>query len=152
MAQAPRKRGGQRTVQGPGGTAGETVHEEPLVLSRGDVDLTKKKGRKSAKRGSSANTRRLEDIERRVSKAGRRVARSLYHGVDEYVDARDKSARRRRDGALVDMYENVSRGVSKAVSEASPALVDVAKAFNTRKSRRSIRRTLKRLPRIPVIG
>jgi len=94
----------------------------------------------------------VQDIERRVAKAVHRVARAAEHGTSEYIDARDRSEDRRKDGAIVDLYENVARGVSKAVSEASPALVDVAKAYNTRKSRRQLRGLLKGLPRLPIIG
>jgi hypothetical protein len=71
--------------------------------------------------------------------------------MSEYQDQRDKSASRRRDGALVDIYENVSRGVSRAISESSPVLVDVSKAFNTKKNRRRLRKTLRRFPRIPFL-
>ena len=107
--------------------------------------------RKKAKRGSSRASRRLEDIERRLSKAMRRVTKAVNRGMSEYQDQRDKSASRRRDGALVDFYDNVSRGVSRAISQSSPVLVDVSKAFNTRRNRRLIRRSLRRFPRIPFL-
>jgi len=108
-------------------------------------------GDQKAKRGSSRSARRAEDIERRVSKAIRRVTGAVDRGVETYIDARDKSARKRRDGALVDFYENVTRGVSKAVAKSSPAAVDVAKAFNTKRSRRRMRASFKAL-RIPFVG
>jgi hypothetical protein len=111
-----------------------------------------KKGKRRAKRGSSKTARRLEDIERRVSKSVRRVTRAVNRGMSTYIDKRDKSARRRRDGALVDFYVNASRGISDAVADASPALVDLSKAFNRRRYRKRIRRVLRRLPRIPLIG
>jgi hypothetical protein len=94
----------------------------------------------------------LQDIERGVSKAVRRVARAGEHGVSEYIDRRDESERKRKDGPVVDLYENVARGVSVAISEAGPAVVDVAKPFNTKKSRRQMRSVLKGLPRLPIIG
>lgn len=108
-------------------------------------------GRRKAKRGSSRTSRRLEDIERRVSKAMRRVTKAVNRGMSEYQDQRDKSASKRRDGALVDFYDNVSRGVSRAISQSSPAIVDVSKAFNTKRQRRLIRRGLRRFPRIPFL-
>jgi hypothetical protein len=103
-------------------------------------------------KSSSRTTRRLKDIEHRVSKAFRRLARAVDHGTSEYIDARDKSADNRSDGALVDFYENVAKGASKTISEASPVLTDVAEAFNTEESRRQFRRFLKNLPRLPIIG
>ena len=108
-------------------------------------------GRRKAKRGSSRTSRRLEDIERRVSKALRRLTKAVNRGMSEYQDQRDKSASRRRDGALVDFYDNVSRGVSRAISQSSPVIVDVSKAFNTKRNRRRIRKGLRRFPRIPFL-
>ena len=130
-----------------------TATTEPVDDAAPDVAVvvtTKDIGVKR-RRGSSRGARRAEDIERRVSKSVRRVARAVDHGVARYIDARDRSASKRRDGALVDFYENVAKGVSEAVAESSPALVDIAKAFNTRRSRRQIRRAFKNLPRIPFV-
>jgi hypothetical protein len=100
------------------------------------------------KKGSSRTARRLEDIEYDVSKALRRVSRAVKHGLDTYVDERDESARRRRDGALVDFYNNVAEGVSRAVAEAAPALPDISYAFNTGKLRKQFRRVLRSIPMI----
>jgi hypothetical protein len=122
------------------------LRAHPLVLTKKDLGLDGKKRR------SRGRTRRLQDIERGVSKAVRRVARATEHGVSEYIDRRDESERKRKDGPLVDLYENVARGVSVAVSEAGPAGVDVAKAFNTKKSRRQMRSVQNGLPRLPIIG
>lgn len=122
-------------------------HGHPVVLTADDLDLETEGG----KRSSSKRLRRIEDIERHVSKAVHRVTRGVNHGVTTYEEHRDNSAKKRKNGALVDLYENVVRGVSTAVSEASPATVDVAKAFNTKMARRQIRRALKSLPRLPFI-
>jgi hypothetical protein len=138
------------------------VHVRPLVLTKSDLrikdryvddddyDEEKKKSRRG--KSSSRTARRLKDIERRVSKAVRRVARAAEHGTEEYIDARDRSAGKRRDGAIVDIYENVARGVSKGLAEASPVLVDIAEAYNTRESRKQARKFLRNLPRLPIIG
>ncbi len=120
----------------------------PVVFEADELGLKEKK---KARRGSSKAARRAEDVERRVSRAVNRVARAVDKGVSTYVERRDESASRRRDGALVDFYENVARGASEAISEASPALVDVAKILNSKRSRRLIRRTLNGLPRIPFL-
>jgi hypothetical protein len=109
------------------------------------VELRVRKGRK---KGSSRTARRLEDIERDVSRALRRVSRAVKHGMDTYVEERDESARRRRDGALVDFYNNVAEGVSRAVAEAAPAIPDISYAFNTGRLRKQLRRTLRSIPMI----
>ena len=165
---------GTKNKRKPGDPASGTSGEDPVAAGMSSVHESdrsraqrenlahlfddesggqKKRGgrRRKAKRGSSRTSRRLEDIERRVSKAMRRVTKAVNRGMSEYQDQRDKSASRRRDGALVDFYDNVSRGVSRAISQSSPVLVDVSKAFNTRRNRRLIRRSLRRFPRIPFL-
>lgn len=134
----------KQKARGQGDPAPETtvyaVVEEPV---------RDKKGKKKKKRGSSRAARRLEDIESRVSKSVNRVSKGVNQGVVLYRDKRDKSARKRRDGALTDFGNNVARGVSKAVRKSSPAVIDVAKAMNTRRLRKRVRRGLRG---VPVIG
>lgn len=113
---------------------------EPIV-----IDL---KGGKRRKKHSSRTTRRLSEIERQFSKAARRISKGCKNGWDEYLDQRDRSECRRRDGALVDYYENMAKGASRAISEASPALTDIARAFNSKRMRKQIRRALRPLPMI----
>jgi hypothetical protein len=75
-----------------------------------------------------------------------RVTRAVNDGVETYLDKRDKSERRRRDGAIVDVYENMAVGMSEAMSKSAPVLTDIAKAFNTRYRRKQIRRFVRSLP------
>jgi hypothetical protein len=104
------------------------------------------------KRSSSRGSRRLTQIERRVSKAVRRVTRAMDRGIDTYIEHRDKSKEARKDGVIVDFVENVSYGVSRALSEASPLVHDVAEAINTRRLRSQIRRAVRTFGGIPLIG
>jgi hypothetical protein len=98
------------------------------------------------KRGSSRQTRRLEDLEDRFSKSVHRVSKAVNKGVSTYLDERDRSARKRRDGALVDIYENVATGVSETVADSAPVLTDIAKAFNRRKVRKQFRSFIRNIP------
>jgi hypothetical protein len=123
------------------------VMQSPVTVEL--VDSGKKKNRK---RTSSRGTRRLTDIDRRVSKALRRITRAADHGIDTYIDHRDKSEEKRRDGVVVDFAENVSYGMSQAISEASPVLHDVTEAFNTRRVRKQIRRIARGFRAIPLFG
>jgi len=102
--------------------------------------------RKKRKRGSSRSSRRLTDIENRASKAMRRVSKAVDKGVKTYRDQRDKSQRKRRDGALVDSYQNAAVGTAEAIAQSSPVLTDFAKAINTRRRRKEIRRLVRSLP------
>lgn len=104
------------------------------------------------KRTSSRGSRRLTEIDRRVTKAMRRVTRALDRGVDTYIEHRDKSKESRKDGVIVDFVENVSYGVSRALSEASPLVHDVAEAINTRRVRSQIRSAARTFGGIPFVN
>lgn len=118
--------------------------DETTVVVGAPVVVNVKK--RKNKKGSSQASRRLTDIEKRVSRAVRRVSRGVKNGVDTYIDNRNRSKRRRRDGALVDFCENVAKGSSRAISESSPVLTDCAKAMNTRRLRKRIRKALRPIP------
>jgi hypothetical protein len=104
------------------------------------------------KRTSSRGSRRLNEIERRVAKAVRRLTRALNRGVDTYIEHRDKSKEARKDGVIVDFVENVSYGVSRAVSDAGPLVHDVAEAINSRRFRSQIRRAARTFGSLPFVG
>lgn len=133
----------QKTSKGAG-QGGQPPPPDTIVYAVAEEDAKKKK--KKRKRGSSRATRRLEDIEKRVSKSLHRVARGVHWGHDRYIKRRKRSARERRDGALVDFGTNVARGWTKAVKESSPALIDGAKIINTRRLRKRIRKCLRGIP------
>lgn len=101
---------------------------------------------KKRKRGSSKAARRLEYYEKRLSKSARRVSRGVKNGVDTYIDNRNRSERKRKDGALVDFCENAAKGIARAISESSPVLTDYSKALNTKRMRKQIRQFLRPIP------
>jgi hypothetical protein len=105
-------------------------------------------GKKKRKKGSSQTARRLDDFERNLSKAARRISKGVKNGVDEYIDNRKRSERRRRDGAIVDFCENTSKGVARAISESSSVLTDFVRPWNSKRLRRQIRQTLRPIPMI----
>ena len=106
---------------------------------------------KKKKKGSTKATRRGKDVEKRVSKAMTRFAKAADKGVNKYNQKRDKSDRKKRDGALLDLPENAARGVSKAAADAAPAIGDFVKLFSTKKSRKTARRNLRNIPAIPFM-
>ncbi|HEY0098624.1 MAG TPA: hypothetical protein VGB76_06685 [Pyrinomonadaceae bacterium] len=108
--------------------------------------VIKLRDKKRKKRGSSKAARRLEDYEKRMSKSARRVSRGVKNGVDTYIDNRNRSERKRRDGALVDFCENAAKGIARAISESSPVMTDYAKAMNTKQLRKQIRQFLRPIP------
>jgi hypothetical protein len=103
---------------------------------------------KKKKKKYSRNLKGPQQFERRVSKSARRVSGAVRDGIDKYLDERDKSLERRRDGALVESYVNVAKGLSEGISEGSLALVDLAEAVNSKRTRRVLRNLSRALPRI----
>src|SRR6267154_5242528 len=101
----------EQKVSKGAGQGGQAPPPDTIVYSVAEEEGKKKKKKK--KRGSSRAARRLEDIEKRVSKSLHRVVRGVHWGHDKYITRRKRSARRRRDGALVDFGTNVARGVTK---------------------------------------
>lgn len=108
---------------------------------------TEKKNKKS-----SRGARRLRDVESRVSKSVHRMTKAVNKGVETYLEARDKSDERRRDGFAVDFFENVAKGVSNTVAEGAPIIHDVAEAFNSRRLRKQIRSAVSTFGNLPLIG
>jgi hypothetical protein len=96
-------------------------------------------GGKKRKRKYSRGLRDVQRWERGYAKASRRVSRAISAGLDTYMERRDKSSYKRRDGAIRDALKNWSKGVSKAMRKASDAPYDLTKAFDTK----SVRRTVK---------
>ncbi len=107
------------------------------------VDTKKKKKKKYSK-----GLKDLQVSARRVSAVSNDVTRSVAKGIKAYRKASDKSAEKKRDGALRDMGLNVAKGLGKSLRAASDIPSDLAKAMDTRGMRRSRRRQAKALARL----
>jgi len=116
------------------------------------IVVPKAKGSGKKKKKNSRGGKRLRDIESRLTKSTHRVSRAVNKGVETYMDARDKSEDKRRDGFAVDFVENVAKGMSDAIAEGSPVIHDMAEALNTKRFRKEIRRVTGGLGRIPLLG
>jgi hypothetical protein len=127
-------------------TGADVAPPPPTAPERTVYVIVEERRKKKRKRGSSRASRRLAGVEKRVSKAARKVAAGVDSGANRYIARRKRSARRRRDGALVDLCTNVARGTARAVRKSSPALVKVAKIPNSKRLRKGIRRVLRGVP------
>jgi Family of unknown function (DUF6312) len=110
----------------------------PPTESLAAVEVTVEPKRKRKRRYS----RGLKDVqrwERGWAKASRRLGRAVAGGLDSYLDRRDRSSYKRRDGAIRDALKNWSKAASKSMRRASGAPYDVLKAFNTKTVRRTIK-------------
>ena len=128
----------------------ETTKNEPKKKYEMHADVTSEP-KKKKKKGSTKTTRRAKDVEKRVTKAMRRFSRAAESAVDKYTERRDKSDRKRKDGALIDMSENLLRGISKGAGKAAPAIGDAMKTLSTKKTRKSMRRSMRSVPTVPFM-
>ena len=113
---------------------------KPLAEYTPSADRNKKKNKK--KRYTSG-TKGAQTFERRISKSAHRVSKAVERGLREYLDDRAKSSEKRRDGAVIESYVNIAKGISGGIADASPALTDVAKAINSKRTRKVLRGVMK---------
>ena len=107
--------------------ATETVLiERPIVYER-------RRGRKRGKRKYSKGLKEVQECEIDAVRAGNRIAQAVADGISEYRSERNKSARRKRDGAIKDVVRNVGRGLSEALDVASRAPADLTRRATTKR-------------------
>ncbi len=81
-------------------------------------------------------TRGTGRVERGLSKASQRVGRAVELGLASWQKRRDRSAKRRRDGAIRDAVANSAFAVGTAAKEASWASSDFLRALGRRRDPR----------------
>lgn len=99
---------------------------------------TKKRKKKYSK--GLKDAQRLEDG---LGLASKRIARSIEQGLRTYRRRRNKSARRKKDGAIRDGLENVSIGLGRTLRVASDAPYDLARKVNSKRFSRGLRNTIR---------
>ena len=85
----------------------------------------------------------VQIMERRLSRASNRIADAAASGFSTYRKRRNRSARRKRDGAIRDLLPNSARGMGRSLRRMSLVPYDLARAVNTRTVRRMVRRRLR---------
>src|SRR5689334_23113573 len=99
----------------------------------------KKKKKKKYSRGLKG----FQKTGRQYTKASSKVSRAVSRGIRTYLKASEKSARKKRDGALLDWGENTAKGLGKGLREASTIPLDLTKAMNTKSARKSVKRQIR---------
>lgn len=103
---------------------GERSSVAPLVFVRN----RKKRGRKRYTRG----TRDFQLLQRAVTRASLRLSKAGTIGLSGFERASRRSARRERDGAMVDAPGNLARAMEEGLREASRAPIELARGINGR--------------------
>ncbi len=108
---------------------------EPLPLA-GPLVLGKKKRKK---RRYSSRFKVPGRAEFGVSKAAKRLANAVSDGLDTYVRRSNRSARKRKDGALKDLVKNSTRGAGKTLRKVTKVPRALSKALPARALRKTAR-------------
>jgi hypothetical protein len=106
---------------------------------------------KTKKKKKYKYSRGLKDFQkssRGIAKVSSRLARSVVKGMDAYRKGSDKSARKKRDGAIRDFGLNMAKGLSKSLRTSSRAPYGLARAMDQRGSRRMARRQIRATSRL----
>jgi len=127
-----------------GETQAITPSEQPEPVGPIVVEVDRKRRKKRYSRG----LRDLQTTNRGVARASRRLLRAVERGMSTYLKESDKSARKRRDGALRDFGLNSADAFGRGLRELSDIPRDLARTFDTRGWRRTSRRTRKATARM----
>ena len=114
----------------------------PIVLERVGTGGKKKKKRRKPRWEEG------DRFERYTYRATQRTADAFDRGVRRYEKARKKSARRERDGAVIDFIPNVTRGMVVTAGRMAPVPLDMLRAVWPRSMRRTMRRTVRATARM----
>lgn len=115
-------------------TTGESTAQKakPIVYERDDDDDDDDDGREY-----SDGTKDLQVVSDGFVNFADSLAKAVKDGVGTYRDKHHASARKKKDGAVRDLVENVSEGLSEALETAADAPRELSKKV-----------TLKRLTRL----
>jgi len=137
------------------GASGSSAAPAPAVQARADgtvatasqpaqtyrVVTYKTKDKK--KRRYSKNLKTMQEFERGFARAGDRVADAVAKGMERYRERSKESARKRKDGALVDFVSNLGKAAGKTARIASRAPNDFLKRANSKRVSKQVRDSVK---------
>ena len=106
------------------GNEGEAQTLAQAVLQESVPLVVKPKKKKKYSR----NLRTFQELEVGLTDSARRVAKAFKEGFDTYIDERDKSSKKKKDGAVRDLLRNQSKALRKGLSIAAEAPADLMDA------------------------
>ncbi|MCB0006545.1 MAG: hypothetical protein KDE04_08815 [Anaerolineales bacterium] len=99
------------------------------------------KGRKKKK--YSKGTGDWQRMERDMSKINKKISRAIAEGAATYDRERNKSASKKKDGAVRDFGRNLAEAISATMDETTSVPRDVAEMLDNKSSRKLLKRQLK---------
>ena len=100
-------------------------------------------GKKRRKRKKySRGLRTVQRTEDGLTLAGRRLGDAIESGFRSYRKRRNKSARRKKDGPLRDIFPNTANGISRFFNVGSDIPYDIARRVNSKRFGKQVRNTV----------
>lgn len=118
--------------------------EEPRAAAAAGAPGTEAPGAageepKKKKKKYSKGLKNAQRFEEGMTKAQRRLAKAVFEGLDSWNRATDRSARKKKDGALRDVMKNSAKATEKAIRVAARAPRDFVKTARPFKPKRMAR-------------
>ncbi|MGA2377598.1 MAG: hypothetical protein ABSF72_18970 [Candidatus Sulfotelmatobacter sp.] len=122
----------------------------PPVILQESARVKVLRGRKKKKRRYSAGLGTIQHLERGVTESLETVTKGVARVFSEYSERSDKSARKKRDGALRDGIENWTKALSKGMRIAGDAPYDFVKEITRGPGSKQVRDTVRLLTPPPL--
>ena len=124
-----------------------TTTADPQPSSQSDPIVLSLKKKKRKKRRYSKGLEEIQRMEPHLTRSTHRMAKAVEKGISSYRKQNIKSARKKKDGAIKDLFPNSAKAMSQAFKEVTPVPYDIARVMNTKPSRRRLKRQLRTLSR-----
>lgn len=130
--------------------AGSPAHPgRPAVILHESIRVKSGKGKKK-KRRYSAGVGTIQHVERGITRSLETVTKGVARTFKVYRDRSDKSARKKRDGALRDGIENWTKALSRGMRIAGDAPYDFVRQINRGPGSKKVRDTVRLLTPPPL--
>ncbi len=87
----------------------------------------------------SRGLKETQRLERKITKAQKRLVRAVLSGVESWEKNRDASASKKKDGAVKDAVKNLAKAQSKVLRELSRTPTDIADIVGSIRPKRVLR-------------
>ena len=114
-----------------------------------DTDVYYTADGEKKKKKYSRGLKELQVWDRNFAKSVQKLGRAVDRGLTRYMKLQDKSARKRRDGALKSYSKDATRGLQKMIRESTKALPAVRDAAVPKRVERQIRKAAKNVLQAP---
>lgn len=120
---------GRAHVEAATTVAAEVPHA--AVLGDGPVVLVKK-GKKKKKRKYSRGLKTFGQLQRGAARSSWRLGDAVAAGLKSFRKRNDESSRKRRDGALRNLFKNASRASGKVLEKSGKVPYDLVRNVSTK--------------------